>query len=264
MREPSVIHTEQLLRILPRVPASVRDAMDRRERLALSLEEARAERSSIRVEANPDEWRSWREAVGLASIATVSLDRVIEAMVALQDPTDLAIVRAATDSADEIHGILVMELAALLADARKAADSFRGAPIPAGDAVPHLAPAKQAAWRVLDGAVARYAGVREGARQLRWLTGGPQVDPNLSELRDVAHPALWGGLNQWRYRKVSGQRPGPSSDRPIEYLAWLASLPEGLVWLPTLAEERAAFEAVRLKMHTKAETLGAFVLTRKR
>ena len=45
----------------------------------------------------------------------------------------------------------------------------------------------------------------------------------------------------------------------MDYMAWLAALPEGLVWLPTAAEERAAFDAWRVKTQTKAAALGAYV-----
>lgn len=259
MREQSVIHATALLEAIPRIPDRVQSAILARERLVMSLQEAREERASIRVATTPDEWRAWRDAIATADIATTSLDSVIAAMTAMQEPADLAIVRAVVASADEIHGLLVEELASLLADARKAAALFRGAPIPSGDAVPHLSAAKQEAWGVLDGTVGRYSRVREGERHLRFLTGGPEPDPALSEFRDVGHRELWGGLDAWRSRKFTGRKPGPSSDRAIDRLAWLATLPEGLVWLPTAAEERVAFDAWRIQTTTKASALGAYV-----
>jgi hypothetical protein len=126
----------------------------------------------------------------------------------------------------------------------------------AGVGGPH---ARKAAWTVLDGATARYSAVREGERHLRFLTGGPEPDPALAEFRDVAHPKLWGSLDAWRSRRSTGHKPGPSGDRGMDYMAWLAALPEGLVWLPDAAEERAAFDSWRVKTQTKASALGAYV-----
>jgi|GEM_PF-6879473 hypothetical protein len=260
MREQSVIHAEALLRAIPRVSKGVQDALDARDRLVASLREAQEEQAkAVPVAATPDDWRTWREALAGADMAAASLAGVIAAMAEMETPADLAVVHAIVESGPEIHGILVAELASLLADAGEAARAFRGAPIPGGDAVPHLSAAKQAAWGVLDRAVGRYGAVRGGEFHLRKLIGGGEPDMALAEFRDVAHPLLWGGLDQWRSRKFTGHRPGPSSDRPIDRIAWLATLPEGLVWLPTAAEERVAFDAWRIKTTSKASALGAYV-----
>jgi hypothetical protein len=257
-REPATIHARALIEALSAIPVPVSAAIETRSKLETAIAEARAERIEIRATGSADDWRAWRDSFAAADAAGDALDRVLDALEGQRPPAELAIIHAITAAAAEIHAQLAADLAALLDAAARAAAAFKGQPIPSGDALPHLSPARAAAWRTLDEGSSRYGALRGGERQLRALIGASEPDPALAEFSDPAAPELWGSLDRWRNRKQSGFQPGPSSGRPLDRFAWLAGLGD-LVWLPDAAQERALFERVRIKNASREAALGAFV-----
>lgn len=258
MRDQNFTNALRLLEVLPRIPAAVQAALDEREQLATAIREAETERDSIHVAEVPAEWAGWVAATERAIVRLEALSLVIASMHARSETADSAVSKACATARDEIHGILAEELVQLLANGAKAAAAFKGQPVPSGDALPHLEPEMQAAWRTLDQGAGRYGALREGERHLRFLSGQPAPDREFNEFSNVEDPRLWGGRSQWWNRKTTGVVPGPSGARAVDRFVWLCSVRD-VVWLPSRADEEALFESARVKMGSREAALGIFV-----
>lgn len=148
---------------------------------------------------------------------------------------------AQVDTADETFGCLDVAVRDCLAEVR-AIPSF-GDAVPAPETVAHLTPDKAEAWHRLDRAATRYQLIRRAQRIMETRVGPPQVDQPFHEFRDPE--SVWGQrINIW---KLGTWQPGPSE--PRDRMVWLASLPEGVVWIGSPAAQdalgRARIERLR-------------------
>jgi hypothetical protein len=177
------------------------------------------------------------------------------ALRAAADRSGGRLVRAISDE-EGIVECLRAALTETLDRARDAAGAFRGGPVPGPEAVRHMPRVKADAWTSLSEASDRYSAIRGASRQLLGGAYRSGAEAVLSEFRDPLDERLWSTWERWSQRRIL---PPPWPQPALDRMAWLTTLPAGLVWLPTSAELDEALAAVSRPLERREAVLGVHV-----